>query len=60
MISLNWFGITLVVWWLLQITAAIVIIGKHRDPLTPNDVLVSCSVHGTFLWLLLTVGTQHA
>lgn len=60
MISLNWFGNVLVVWWLLQSIASIALIGQRRDPLTPGSAIFSCALHGTFLWCLLTIGTQHA
>lgn len=45
--SLNWFGILLIIMWILNTAGSIFLIGEPRKPISPGSAFMNCIITGT-------------
>lgn len=56
---MTWFGWILLTFYILNVGATILLIGKKREITTPVSALISCLISGAVVAGLLLVGSGH-
>lgn len=56
---MTWFGLLLFCYLALNAVLTVAMVGKKRDPLTPEAAAISVIINGALIAGLILVGTGH-
>ena len=55
---MTWYAWVMIVMVALSVMSRVAIIGRPRDPLTPEDVIVSMIANGLLIWGIVELATR--
>lgn len=53
-----WYAVALIIWFALGIVAAVAMIGRPRDPLTPGMAITTLAVNAAAIWAVVALAAN--